>query len=285
MFRGDLDAELAHYHPRGKAIIEAFVQGVNAYIAETERNPSLLPLEFKMLGLTPGRWTPAVVISRHQSLTANLTEEVRHMRALKHMTAEALKDLIYIQGGNPVFSPDAALDPKTFPDDVLRLYNAFRNPVEFRPEDVIAELRGAPRAASRRVGSRLPAPAFADASPTRRDAINPRDIGSNNWVVSGVAHAEHVPDPRQRSASRAECALAALLGAPGGAGLERHRRRRAGAARRIDRPQRIRRLGPDDLRQRQRGSLRLRREPRQRQRVPLPRAMGSDEASSPTRFR
>ena len=67
MFRGDLDAELAHYHPRGKAIIEAFVRGVNAYIAETERNPSLLPIEFKMLGITPGRWTPAVVISRHQA--------------------------------------------------------------------------------------------------------------------------------------------------------------------------------------------------------------------------
>ncbi len=30
MFRGDLDAELAHYHPRGKAIVEAFVAGVNA---------------------------------------------------------------------------------------------------------------------------------------------------------------------------------------------------------------------------------------------------------------
>ena len=38
MFRGDLDAELNHYHPRGKAIVEAYVRGVNAYIAETERN-------------------------------------------------------------------------------------------------------------------------------------------------------------------------------------------------------------------------------------------------------
>ena len=65
MFRGDLDAELNHYHPRGKAIVEAFVRGVNAYIAETERNPALLPLEFRALGITPGRWTPAVVISRH----------------------------------------------------------------------------------------------------------------------------------------------------------------------------------------------------------------------------
>ena len=69
MFRGDLDDELNRYHPRGKAIVEAYVRGVNAYIAETERNAALLPIEFRMLGITPGRWTPAVVISRHQALT------------------------------------------------------------------------------------------------------------------------------------------------------------------------------------------------------------------------
>jgi penicillin amidase len=74
LFRGDLDAELNHYHPRGKAIVEAFVRGVNAYIGETERTPSLLPIEFTMLGIKPGRWTAAVVISRHQALTANLTD-------------------------------------------------------------------------------------------------------------------------------------------------------------------------------------------------------------------
>jgi len=171
-FRGDLDAELAHYHPRGKLIIESFVRGVNAYIAETERTPSLLPMEFKALGLTPGRWTPAVVISRHQSLTANVTDEARYMRALKAMSPEALRELMYFQGGEPVFTPDAALDPKTFPDNVLELYSAFRNAVEFRPEDVAAEFRGP----SQRAASFEPSPdAFVD----------PRDIGSNNWVVSG----------------------------------------------------------------------------------------------------
>ena len=147
-YQGDLDAELAHYHPRGKLIVESFVRGINAYIAETERTPSLLPMEFKALGITPGRWTPAVVISRHQALTANITDEVRAMRALKVMTPAALRDLKYFQGGEPVFTPDAALDPKIFPDNVLDLYNAFRNPMEFKPEDVIAEFRGAaaPRA-------------------------------------------------------------------------------------------------------------------------------------------
>ncbi len=226
MYRGDLDAELNHYHPHGKAIIESFVRGVNAYIAEVERNPSLLPIELKMLGMTPGRWTPAVVISRHQSLTANVTEEARLMRALKHMPADQLKDLIYCQGGNPEFGPDPALDPKIFPDDVLSLYNAFREAVEFKPEDVLPEYRGSTQRASA-----LPTPASRLPTPDE-DLINPRDIGSNNWVVSGSKTQSTLSDPRQRSAPRAGRTVAALLGAPRGAGLERDRRRRAGAARR-----------------------------------------------------
>ena len=37
MFRGDLKAELNWYHPRGEAIITAFVHGINAYIDEALR--------------------------------------------------------------------------------------------------------------------------------------------------------------------------------------------------------------------------------------------------------
>ena len=59
MYRGDMDAELNHYHPRGKQIIEAYVRGVNAYVDQAMRDPSALPVEFKMLGITPGKWTPA----------------------------------------------------------------------------------------------------------------------------------------------------------------------------------------------------------------------------------
>ncbi len=182
MFRGDLDDELNRYHPRGKAIIEAYVRGVNAYIAETEAKPSLLPLEFRMLGIRPGRWTPAVVISRHQALTGNLGEEVRSMRAIKASSLDTVRDLMNFQGGNPRFELDAALDPRTFPDDVLATYSAFRESVEFRPEDVAAEFRGAePRAMNER-----PSPSVAPdpAGPFDLDA-EPRDIGSNNWVVSG----------------------------------------------------------------------------------------------------
>jgi penicillin G amidase len=72
MYRGDLEQELKWYHPHGPAIVDAFVNEINAYIAETQRNPDLLTPEFKMLGIKPGKWTPAVVISRFNGLLGNL---------------------------------------------------------------------------------------------------------------------------------------------------------------------------------------------------------------------
>jgi penicillin G amidase len=176
MFRGDLDAELNHYHPRGKAIVEAFVRGINAYVAETERNPSLLPIEFTLLGITPGRWTPAVVISRHQALTSNVTGEVNYMRAMKRAGPAAVRELLYFQGGEPDFTPDPSLDLRTFPDNVLEIYSAFRGSITFEAGDIAAEYR------LQAAGVRPPG---SDASPQDLGEVDPRDVGSNNWVVAG----------------------------------------------------------------------------------------------------
>src|ERR1700690_4344786 len=71
MFQGDLMQELNWYHPHGAAIVESFVSGINAYIAETQRRPELLTPEFRMLGIKPGAWTPAVVITRFNGLLGN----------------------------------------------------------------------------------------------------------------------------------------------------------------------------------------------------------------------
>ena len=191
MFRGDMDDELNRYHPRGKAIIEAYVRGVNAYIAETERNPALLPMEFRMLAIKPGRWTPAVVISRHQALAGNVGEEVRSLRAIKATNIDQVRDLMNFQGGNPRFELDPAIDPRTFPDDVLAMYSAFRESVQFRPEDVAAEWRATASAVAgdeRPLAQRWLKPSLSiapdPAGPSDLDA-EPRDIGSNNWVVAG----------------------------------------------------------------------------------------------------
>ena len=180
MFRGDLDAELNHYHPRGKAIVEAYVRGVNAYIAETERAPEALPIEFRMLGITAGRWTPAVVISRHQALTANVTDEVGYLRAMQAVGPEAVRELMYFQGGEPVFTPDPALDVKNFPENVLELYSAFRESVTFSRDDVLPEFRAQEPGAKDQAGARPQPPGdHADAE------VDARDIGSNNWVIAG----------------------------------------------------------------------------------------------------
>src|SRR5205823_12679053 len=94
MFRGDLKAELNWYHPHGEEIITSYVRGVNAYIAEALKTPSTLPIEFKVLGIAPAPWTPAVVISRHNALLANITEEVRMAQAVRLLGADTVKDLV-----------------------------------------------------------------------------------------------------------------------------------------------------------------------------------------------
>ena len=191
-FRGDLDAELNHYHPRGKQIVEAYVRGVNAYVAEAMRAPALLPIEFKMLGITPGRWTAEVVISRHQALTSNVLDEATHVRAIGALGgSEKLRELLWLQAGQsgePSLTLDPLIDPETFPAGVLSLYNAFRDPIAFQPEDVLPVYRGEARPAA---AAAADAPA-ADAADTRSRVVD-RDIGSNNWIVSGSRTQSSMP--------------------------------------------------------------------------------------------
>ena len=176
MFRGDLTQELNHYHPRGQSIIKAFVRGVNAYIAETERRPELLPLEFALLGITPGRWTPDVVISRHQGLLSNVTRELDYGRAVALVGPERVKELSWFRPGAPELALDAAIDGTLLSEDILQLYRAFRRTIRFTPDDIVPEHRG-DVASFQRLAQAMPSEAEVD-----RDGDS---IGSNNWVVGG----------------------------------------------------------------------------------------------------
>ena len=190
-FRGNLDAELNHYHPRGEQIVEAYVRGVNAYIDEAMASPATLPIEFRMLGITPGKWTPAVVVSRHQALTANVTNEAAYVRGIAALgSARKLRDLLYFQGGEPVFALDPLIDPATFPANVLELYDAFRDPIQFRPEDIVPEFRGTTSTARQQAAALGEADRRSPASFDETHDAPPRlidtSIGSNNWVISGA---------------------------------------------------------------------------------------------------
>ncbi|MCO4101309.1 MAG: penicillin acylase family protein [Gemmatimonas sp.] len=90
-YRGDMNAELAHYHPRGAQIIQAFVDGVNAWVDRVRAEPSLMPPDLAALGITPGHWTPAVVVSRHNALASNAGDESSLARAVRGIGSDAVK--------------------------------------------------------------------------------------------------------------------------------------------------------------------------------------------------
>lgn len=175
-FRGDLRKELNHYHPRGEAIVQAFVRGVNAYIAETERDPKRLPVEFALLGIKPQRWTPQVVISRHQGLLGNLGSELELAQAVRHIGIRKLRQLVDFQGGDPVLTADAAVDLAAIPDDVLDVYKAFRKPLRFTPQQIVSAHRNDPSSYARLARLETDDGSLLEAR---------RGIGSNNWVIHG----------------------------------------------------------------------------------------------------
>jgi penicillin amidase len=176
MFRGDLKAELNWYHPRGEAIVTAFVDGINAAVAQAQLRPEDLPIDFKVLGIQPQKWTPAVIISRHNGLLGNITQEVNTAQAVRIMGADKVKDLSEFYGGEPNLEVDPAVDLSLINRDILGLYNAFREPIRFTPDEMVAEYRG--QAAARQLEAAL-VPSAVDLSARQED------IGSNNWVVSG----------------------------------------------------------------------------------------------------
>ena len=119
-FRGDMASELNRYHPHGDRIIPAFVQGINASIALTDREPRRLPLEFRMLGIRPGRWTPEVVVSRHNGLYPNVVQEVQYARLVHVLGRDRARELLNLHPGRSRLEPSAALDLGLFQESLAR---------------------------------------------------------------------------------------------------------------------------------------------------------------------
>jgi penicillin G amidase len=177
MFRGDLKAELNWYHPRGESIVTAFVDGINAAVDAARRRPEDLPLDFKILGIKPEKWTTADVISRHNGLLGNLPQEVNMAQAVRIMGAEKVKDLSEFYGGDPKLDVDPAIDLSLINRNIIAPYTAFREPIKFTPDEIAAEYREQPGRVEQLDAAQGPSPLDLSA--------RQEDIGSNNWVVSG----------------------------------------------------------------------------------------------------
>ncbi len=164
-YRGDLKKELNHYHEHGEQFITAFTDGINALIAETEKNPDLLSPEFKLLNIRPGYWTPEVVVSRHQGLLGNITDELAIARAVALLGEEKVKDLKAFEPGTPRLTLDPSINPDGLFENVIGPYEAFRKPVAFTADHFAVQ-------------ESLPV------TPDELAAVD-RIMGSNNWIVSG----------------------------------------------------------------------------------------------------
>jgi penicillin amidase len=123
LFRGNLYREWLAYGSDAKRVAEAFVAGVNAFVALTERQPDLLPEEFRLLGYRPSRWQAADIVRiRHHGLTGNLSSEVDraelHCRAGSDASrADWLRRELVPE---TVPAVPSGLDPCALPFDALR---------------------------------------------------------------------------------------------------------------------------------------------------------------------
>ncbi|WP_156950119.1 penicillin acylase family protein [Maribacter antarcticus] len=175
-YRGDMKTEMNHYHEEGVEIITAYTNGVNAYIDHILKTPELLPIEFKLLNLAPQKWTPEVVISRHQGLLGNIAQELQIGRAVAKLGAETVKDLYWLHPKDPDLSIDPSIKTDLLSDAILELYNAYRTTVKFQKEDIVPAYQNTVAEAG-----------VLSLYEGKNDSLA---IGSNNWVVKGELMAD-----------------------------------------------------------------------------------------------
>ena len=202
-FRGNMEEELNHYHEDGFEIVSSFVSGINKYIEEINETPSQLPIEFKLLGIKPENWTTEVVISRHQGLLGNIDQELNIGRAVSLIGEEKVKELMWFHPKDPDISLDNNLTYEDLKQDILRLYNAYREPIEFKKNYILDKYQSENDIA------------FSKSNVHINDEYS---IGSNNWAISGDKSFNGFPilanDPH-RSLSNPSLRYMAHLVAPG----------------------------------------------------------------------
>jgi penicillin amidase len=164
-FRGPFDErEWTRYHPEGKRLVDAYVKGINAYIAGNAGN---LPLEFKLTGIRPEPWTPETVLLRaDQRVLGDAAGELRLARSVAQLGAAEANRLAAPDPWEDLEVPEG-LNLNIIGDEVLRSLRAGSARLP-KPEIVEPYRKLLRRAAS----AWLPLGLIGEP-------------GSNNWVMSG----------------------------------------------------------------------------------------------------
>lgn len=79
-YRGDIDAELRRVPADVLACAQAYVAGINARIDEVIADPSLLPLEYRILQIVPIRWDLRDLVRAREASSGNVDDEIRRAR-------------------------------------------------------------------------------------------------------------------------------------------------------------------------------------------------------------
>lgn len=164
-FRGPFDdREWKRYHPAGRRIFDAFAAGVNAFIASAGNR---LPVEFRLTGITPQRWTAEVALLRTQTAmpTADAIAELRLAQSVVRVGADSANRAARPSPFRPLVVPEG-VDLSIIGPDVIAALSGLRSGT-VRPPLL-------PQYA-----------ALRDAVPSQNFGVQENSPGSNNWVVSG----------------------------------------------------------------------------------------------------
>ncbi|WP_050424210.1 penicillin acylase family protein [Bradyrhizobium tropiciagri] len=167
LYRGDMTAEWAAYGPKAKSYAEAFVAGVNAYVADVNAGKRPLPIEFRIAGTKPDLWSAEDVVRvRSHGLTRNIASEVKRSLVACAAGLDADRFRVKLEPEWTTKIPDG-LDPCSVPKGVLAAYDLATRPVKFAaPKDQKAALAHDPDT-------------YLAEADQQRDTI-----GSNNWVIA-----------------------------------------------------------------------------------------------------
>ena len=196
LYRGSMFREWLAYGSDAQAIAEAFVAGINAFVALTETDPSRLPPEFKALDYAPARWAAEDVVRiRSHGLWRNVISEVARARSA---CSGALAEDQLRSPLEPSHRPEVpeGFDPCSVPEGVLDSYLLATSAVRFK-----------------RSGGEL---ALAQ-EPLEARVRDLRSAGSNNWVVAPERSATGRPilaDDPHRSHALPSLRYIAHLNAP-----------------------------------------------------------------------
>jgi len=171
LYHGNMQAEWDAYCPDAEQICTSFVNGINCYIEQTEKDPALLPPEFTLMGTKPSRWKAEDVARiRSHGLCRNVLSELLRARILTEAdqaTDEIRRPLEpeHVPGHIP------GLDLGSIPIDIATLFKLGIAGVTFSEARLNAKLEEAWNWTK-----------ITDLGEVIEEISA---TGSNNWVVSG----------------------------------------------------------------------------------------------------